>query len=127
VSASFNTAEVAKWLQTRARDEGAGTSQADEAELKRRKLAAETAKAELELAKAMGLVAPIREFERSQAAVMAAIRANMRNVPGRAVLQLLGCTDEMVFKSKLMAEIDLALVTASETEPDIDEDEPEDE
>lgn len=125
VASIFNTADVAKWLRDKARDEGEGTSKADEGELKRRKLAAETAKAELELAKLMGDVAMVREFERATASLMAAIRANMRNVPGRAVLQLLGCTDEMIFKDKLMEEIDLALVTAAETDVDLDDEDDE--
>ena len=126
VAATFNTARVMKWLRDSAREEGSGKSLADESELKRRKLAAEAEKSELDLAKAKGEVAPVREFERAQAAMMAAIRANMRNVPGRAVLQLLGCTDENDFKQKLMAEIDLALVTAAESELDLgDEDDAE--
>lgn len=122
VPSIFNTAEVSKWRFDKAREEGSGKSQAGENELKLRKLSAETAKAELELAKLMDEVAPVREFERATAAIMAAIRANMRNVPGRAVLQLLGCTDETDFKIKLMAEIDLALVTAAKTDIDLDED-----
>lgn len=123
VQAKFNTADVSQWLRDKARQEGSGTSLADETELKRRKLAAEAERAELELAKEKGEVAPVREFERAQAAAMAAIRANMRNVPGRAVLQLLGCTDELEFKNTLMDEIDLALVTAAEAELDLGEDE----
>ena len=123
---SFNTADVSKWLRDKAREEGSGTSLADESELKRRKLAAEAEKAELELAKAKGEVATVEDFERAQSAMMAAIRANMRNVPGRAVLQLLGCTDEVEFKSKLMDEIDLALVTAAEADLDIPDEEDDD-
>ncbi len=123
VASEFNSADVATFLREKARQEGSGTSLADETELKRRKLAAEAERAELELAKEKGEVAPVREFERAQAAAMAAIRANMRNVPGRAVLQLLGCTDELEFKNKLMDEIDLALVTAAEAELDLGEDE----
>ena len=42
-----------------------------------------------ELAKAKGEVAPISEMERVWAAQDAATRANIMNVPGRAVLQLL--------------------------------------
>lgn len=127
VASEFNTADVSQWLREKARQEGAGNILADETELKRRKLQAETSKSELELAKMRGDVAPIREFERAQSAMMAAIRANMRNVPGRAALQVLGCTDEAEFKLKLMAEIDLALVTAAEDEIDLgDEEEPED-
>ena len=122
VPAVFNTAAVMKWLQLRAREEATGETVADERELKRRKLLAETEKAELELAIAKGDVAPIREFERVSAAQDAAVRTNMRNVPRRAVLQLLGCTDEAEFITKLMAEIDLALVTAADTELEPDED-----
>lgn len=123
VASEFNSADVAAFLREKARQEGSGTSLADETELKRRKLAAEAERAELELAKEKGEVAPVREMERAQAAAMAAIRANMRNVPGRAVLQLLGCTDELEFKNKLMDEIDLALVTAAEADLDLGDDE----
>lgn len=126
VASEFNTAAVAQWLREKAREEGAGNTLADSDELKRRKLAAEAEKAELDLAKAKGEVAPVREFERATASIMAAIRTNMRNVPGRAVLQLLGCTDEAEFKTKLMGEIDLALVTAADADVDLD-DEDEDE
>jgi phage terminase Nu1 subunit (DNA packaging protein) len=125
VASEFNTAAVTQWLREKARQEGAGTTLADESELKRRKLAAEAEKVELDLAKAKGEVAPVREFERATASIMAAIRTNMRNVPGRAVLQLLGCTDETEFKSKLMAEIDLALVTAADAEVELDEEDDE--
>lgn len=120
--AIYNTADVVNWLRDRAREEASGASLADEGELKRRKLAAEAEKAELEVAKAKGEVATIRDFERVQAAMMAAIRANMRNVPGRAVLQLLGCTDEAEFKAKLMEEIDLALVTAADVDLQLEDD-----
>lgn len=123
IASEFNSAEVAAFLRQKAREEGSGKSLADEGELKRRKLAAEAERSELELAKAKGEVAPVREFERAQAAAMAAIRANMRNVPGRAVLRLLGCTDELEFKNTLMDEIDLALVTAAESELDLGNDE----
>lgn len=123
VASEFNSADVAAFLREKARQEGSGTSLADETELKRRKLAAEAERAELELAKEKGEVAPVREMERAQSAAMAAIRANMKNVPGRAVLRLLGCTDEQEFKNTLMDEIDLALVTASEAELDLGDDE----
>lgn len=122
VAAVFNTAEVMKWLRDKAREEGSGTTLADESELKRRKLSAEAERAELEVAKAKAEVAPVREFERATSALMAAIRANVMNVPGRAVLQLLGCTDEQEFKTKLRAELALALETAAETDLDVSDD-----
>jgi len=111
----FNTADVAQWLRDKARDEGRGTAQASEEELKLRKLAAEAEKAELELAKAKGEVAPVREFERATSALMAVIRQN--------VMQLIGCTDETEFKSKLRAELVLALESAAEEELALDDDE----
>lgn len=125
VASEFNSAQVAAFLREKAREEGSGTSLADEAELKRRKLAAEAERAELELARAKGAVAPVREFERATAMLMAAIRSNVMNVPSRAVLQLLGETNEITFKSKLRAELVLALETAAEADMDApwDEDE----
>ena len=77
---------------------------------------AKTELTELELATKKGEVALIAEFERAQAMVFAAIRANIMNVPQRAVLQLLGETDERAFKEKLKAELVLALETSAEEE-----------
>ena len=125
VASEFNSAEVAAFLREKAREEGSGTTLADENQLKRRKLAAEAEKAELEVAKAKGDVAPVREFERATAMLMAAIRANVMNVPGRAVLQLLGETDEIIFKSKLREELTLALETAAEADLDLEDEEDE--
>lgn len=121
VSSSFNTAEVTKWLRDSARDEGAGAVQADENALRQRRLKAETEKAELELAKAKGDVAPISEFEKASARMDAIIRQNMQNIPQRVVTQLIGETNEARFKSVLMAEIRLALESAAEGEFDLDD------
>lgn len=73
-------------------------------------------RAELEYAEAKKLVAPISEFLAVQSAAYAMIRANMRNIPGRAVLRLIGMTNETEFKRILREEINAALVTASQTE-----------
>jgi phage terminase Nu1 subunit (DNA packaging protein) len=124
-SGKYNTADVANWLRERAREEVTGTTAADEHQLRRRKLQAETEKAELELAKAKGEVAPVQEFERATAGLMAIIRQNVLNVPARAVLQLLGETDESKFKSKLRAELVLALETAANSDVNIDDEEDE--
>jgi len=123
VAATFNTADVMTWLRDKAREEASGTTLADEGELKRRKLAAEAEKAELELAKAKGEVAPVREFERATASLMAIIRQNVMQVPGRIVMQLIGCTDETEFKTKLRSELVLALESAAEEDLDQEEDE----
>lgn len=121
----FNTADVAQWRCDVAREEALGKTSASEEELKLRKLAAEAESAELKLAKEKGEVAPIREFELATAAVMVNIRTNVMQVPARAVLQLLGCTDELEFKRKLRAELTLALETAATAELIIEDDEQE--
>jgi phage terminase Nu1 subunit (DNA packaging protein) len=113
---AFDTAAVATWLRDKAVTDATGDTQADETELRRRKMKAETVKAELDLAKARGDVAPIQQFERAQAAAFAQIRTNVMNVAQRVVIQLLGETDEAVFKQKMRAELALALEAAANAE-----------
>lgn len=112
----FNTASVSTWLRDRDVEEATGGIPDDFETLKCRKMLADAQLAELELAQKKGEVALIAEFERAQAMVFAAIRANIMNVPQRAVLQLLGETDERAFKEKLKAELVLALETSAEEE-----------
>lgn len=112
----FDTAEVATWLRERDVRAATGDKVTDKDELQRRKLAAETEKAELELAKAKGEVAPLDQVERAVARAFAEVRAGMRNLPQRTVSMLIGETDERRFKSVMMGEIDevlKSLVTAS--------------
>ena len=112
----FNTAQISSWLQDEAVDRATGGIPDDLEELKLREQKAKTELTELELATKKGEVALIAEFERAQAMVFAAIRVNIMNVPQRAVLQLLGETDERAFKEKLKAELVLALETSAEEE-----------
>lgn len=112
----FNTAQISAWLQDEAVDRATGGIPDDLEELKLREQKAKTELTELELATKKGEVALIAEFERVQAMAFAAIRANIMNVPQRAVLQLLGETDERAFKEKLKAELVLALETSAEEE-----------
>ena len=112
----FNTATVSNWLRDRDVEDATGGIPDDIELLRVRKQKAETELAELELATKKGEVALISEFEQVQAMVFAAIRANIMNVPQRAVLQLLGETDERVFKEKLKAELVLALETSAQDE-----------
>ncbi|PZQ21176.1 MAG: DNA-packaging protein [Sphingopyxis macrogoltabida] len=118
----FMVPDVVAWWGNRERESAAGTSTADENELKRRKLLAETRRAELEFAKAAAEVAPVAEFERATARMLAGIRANVMNVPARAVLQLLGETNEVTFKQALRAELTLALEQSSAIDFDLDDD-----
>lgn len=123
----FNTKDVSEWLQQKRVAEATGDVQADEAELRRRRLAAETAKAELELAKARDMVAPLDQVERMVAKAFAQVRAGMRNLPGRTVTQLIGETDERRFKSVLLNEIDQVLEALASASLADDEDQDEDE
>lgn len=119
----FNTRDVSEWLRDQARMEAAGEAPLDEYDLKLRKLAAETAQAELELAAARKQVAPIEEFERARALENATVRANVMNVPSRVVSQLIGETDEGRFKQILAAELIQALEAAADADIELgDED-----
>ena len=112
----FNTAQVSNWLKDEAVAEATGDIPDDIELLKIRKQKAETELAELELAQKRGEVALIADFERAQAMAYGAIRTNILNVAQRAVLQLLGETDERIFKDKLRAELVLALETSAESD-----------
>lgn len=105
----FDTAEVATWLRERDVRAATGDRATDKDELQRRRLVAETEKAELELAKAKGEVAPLNQVERAVARAFAEVRAGMRNLPQRTVSMLIGETDERRFKTVMMAEIDEVL------------------
>lgn len=112
---AFDLAEVIRWWGDRKAEAAAGKID-DVAEIEKRTARAKMEQAELALAKDRNLVAPIRDFERAQAAVFAAIRANVMNVPQRVVIQLLGESNEAVFKQKLRAELTLALETAAKAD-----------
>jgi phage terminase Nu1 subunit (DNA packaging protein) len=118
----FLLPDVVAWWGQRQRESAAGSAPTDIEDARRRKLSAEAAMAELELAKARGEVAPIREFEMTQSRMMATIRTNILNVPSRVVLQLLGETDEKTFKAKLRAELTLALEQSANDDFDIEDD-----
>lgn len=121
----FNTADVMTWRMRRAVAEATGEKVHDKDALDLRKLAAQAERAELELLQAKGLVAPIREFERAMAKMCAEVRANVLNVPQRVVTQLIGCTDESEFKTKLRAELVLALQAANDAEITLEDEEDE--
>jgi phage terminase Nu1 subunit (DNA packaging protein) len=122
----FDLAEVIKWYADRKAAAAAGEAPTDLDEINRRTATAKMLQAELELAKQMGEVATIRDFERAQAAAFAEIRSNIMNVPQRVVLQLLGETDETKFKDVLRTELTLALQAAAEADLTVPEDEDED-
>lgn len=106
----FNTAEVHHWRLEDAQAAASGVQNVSADELKRRKLEAETEMAELELAKAKDLVAPIEQIERALAKAFGEVRANLRNaLPGRCARRLIGVTKQSAIKAVLLDEIDQAL------------------
>lgn len=126
VAWQVNTADVSEWLKKRAVEDIAGDTLADESELKRRKLAADTAKAELELAKVKAEVVPLSQLERALANTFAEVKTNVRNVPSRISTTLIGETSETRIKEVIIEEIDLALEAMDEfdiQDEDVDGDE----
>jgi phage terminase Nu1 subunit (DNA packaging protein) len=114
VSWEFVLPDVVHWQNDRIKRQAIGDGPTDLETARQRKLAAEAELAELELAKAKADVGLISEFESAMAKRYSVIRVNVMNVPQRAVLQLLGCTDESEFKDKLRKELVLALETAAQ-------------
>jgi len=112
----FDSAAVVEWERQQAVLNSGGSGGADEDELKRRKLAAETGKAELELAKAKGEVAVLADVERAVARAFAEVRVSMRNIPQRVVVSLIGEQNETRIKKLLLEEIDQALQVLADTE-----------
>ncbi|WP_063888175.1 terminase small subunit [Burkholderia ubonensis] len=122
---AFNTADVARWREDERAKAAAGTVPDDVEKLVLRKLQAETLTAELKLAKERDAVAPVAEFEKATARLLATIRTNMLNIPARAALRLLGETNETAFKRVLREEITLALETSADADVVLDDDEEE--
>lgn len=101
---------------------GEGGDKATELQVERvRKLRAEASLAELELAKEKGLVALLSDTQKVWDAFCVMLRTNMLNIPQRAVISLIGETDERRFKKVLREEIILALNSAAEWKPEADE------
>ena len=121
----FDSVEVAEWREQQAVDNATGSiDQADEYELKRRKLLAETESAELDLQEKKKLLVPLEELENGLAKSFSEVRAQMRNIPARLVSVLIGETDEARFKQVLAEEIDQSLNALADsqllTEADFD-------
>jgi len=109
VSAEFNTAECFEWLRNSAVDEATGKVMADDATIDRRMKTAKMVRAELDLEKEKGTLAPIAQMEAALANIFANLRAKMRVIPSRAYGALVGEDDEGIWKETLMREIDGAL------------------
>ena len=118
-----------RYLQERSVNPAAmnsGAGPIDYAAEKARLTKAQADIAEVELATTLGELAPVKEFEKAQSRIFATIRANIMNVPQRVVVQLIGETDELVFKQKLRAELTLALESSANADLSDDDFENED-
>lgn len=116
----FNTAAVREWRDQLIRDDAKSTASASEAELLRRQLAAQTELAELKLAEAKRLVAPVDQMRKAISLANAAVRQQMRNIADRVPRMIVGETDEARIKRVIKAEIDQAL-TSLATSPVVTE------
>jgi phage terminase Nu1 subunit (DNA packaging protein) len=123
----FSLPDVITWLRARDVEAATGKTTEDESKLKLRRLQADTAAAELALAKARAEVAPLDQVERMVARAFAEVRAAMRQLPGRVVSRLIGETDERKFKSVLGEEIDQVLESLANANLAGSDDEEEDE
>jgi len=120
----INSADVSDWLRQRDLEQATGEDAADEQELKRRKLAAETSKSELELLKLKGDVVPLHQVERALAMVLAEVKVGMRNIPQRTATMLIGEQNETRIKEVLLTEVDQtleAMANMNFEEPDGDD------
>jgi len=113
VSAEYNTAECFEWLRNTAVDEATGKVLADDATIDRRMKTAKMNKAELDLEREKGTLAPIAQMEAALAGIFANLRAKLRIIPSRAYGALVGEDDEGKWKATLMNEIDGALTELS--------------
>jgi phage terminase Nu1 subunit (DNA packaging protein) len=120
----FDLADVIRWYTDKKIKEVSSDDPTEESQIERRTLTAKMRSAELALAKEMGEVAPVHEFEQAQAAIFSGIRANCLNIPQRVASQLVGETDQLKIKTLLRHEITLALEAAANAQlkmPDDDE------
>lgn len=110
----LESADISHWLIEREIKNRFGNIDlmtADEA--KRKKLTAEAALTELELAKKMEQVVDLEVMERQLANKFANLRSILRRIPDRVVMQLVGLTDESKIKNIVLTEIDAALTVLS--------------
>ncbi|MEM5542925.1 terminase small subunit [Sulfitobacter sp. AS92] len=112
---SFNSAEVREWRDDDIRSQASGAVNSSIEDLKKRKLAAETEQAELDLSRDRNELVPVEQYQRALIKAFGEVRAGMRNVvPGRAVRRLIGEADETRFKEVLLEEIDHALAALAD-------------
>lgn len=116
----FDTAASVEWLRQRERQSALGEiATIDESEAKRRKLAAEAAMAELDLAKAEEQAVSLQDFAKAWSGMIGSARAKLLGLgsklgPGLAIID-----DAAECRSAVDAGIGEALQELSEFEPEI--------
>ena len=116
----FESSAVVGWLREKERQSVLGeVSKIDEHEAKRRKLAAEAAMAELELAKKQGIALGIADFEASWAAMIGAARAKLLGLGAALGPEVALSSDPDECSSLVESGIAEALQELSEFESDI--------
>ena len=106
----FETKEVSDWLRKQdiiKATEGVDNTDIDEA--KRRKLVADATLSEIAVAKEKGIVIDAEEIKNKLSSVLAEFTSKVRRIPERAVLRVVGETNESRIKSILLEEIDECL------------------
>lgn len=113
----FDTREVIEWREKRAVNKATGDSdRLSKEEAQRRKISAEAALAELDLAKKKGEVAELSEVEQALKNQYAELRSNLRKIPERCYLRLVGEMDEFRIKQIILSEVDSVLETLANGE-----------
>lgn len=116
----FDTAAVVGWLRERERANAIGEiAQIDEGEARRRKIAAEAAMAELNLAREEGKAVGIADFEAAGAAMIGAARARFLGLGGKVGPVVALNSDPAECKALIDEAIHEALQELSEFEADI--------
>ena len=105
----FDTKAVTKWREKRAAEKATGSEFMSRDESSRRKLQADAAIRELELAKLRDEVVELRDIEIDLRDRFAVFRSAIRKIPERSVIRVVGNTDESAVKRILLDEIDTAL------------------
>lgn len=117
---TLNTAQVAEWLRLRERKNALGEiAQIDEQQARRRKLAAEAALAEHELAIKQGSAVSVADAGRGVAVVVSAIRAKLLGLGNKLGPVVAIETEPLECQAVIDAGVHEALLELSQLEPDL--------
>lgn len=116
----FDTAAAVEWLRQKERQNVLGeVVRIDETEAKRRKVAAEAALMELELAKAQGKVLPISDFSKSWERMIGSCRAKLLGLGSKLGPALAIMSDASQCSVAIDRELNEALQELSDFEPEV--------